>query len=463
MRFTAIVALLLFLSTSAFAGPRPVHRTVKVRAQHVIIHKPIVKLTVPRVSVQPDGSVIPDLHASAAIVYNPDTNEVIYESNSSQVRSIASITKVMTALVYMESDPDLTEITTVKAVDTYQASHTYLRPGDKLTTDDLLHLLLIASDNVAARVLARISPEGFVDRMNQKAVALRLIHTNYSDPSGLLATNVSSAFDMAHLIVVASTNQYIADIMQMPQYTFRTVAKRLVTFKSTDHLLAHNIPVMAAKTGFTNPAGFCLASLLRMKDQTIAIVVLGARTNAERFIEVENLYQWWMLHQKFSALQVQDVLPAVHLSARGISFIKRVEGFSSTPYWDVNGYAVGYGFHMWDGQKVTRHYPKIVSLEDADTEFERQQSTYEAVVTVSINSPLSQPAYDALVSIAYNLGRVNDSIIAKLSVGASVTPSDFLETATVRNRPNVGLENRRIREFVMFAGDYDGITLVTTK
>lgn len=470
MRFTAIVAtLLLFLLTAwslpVAAAPKKhvIKKTVVTKKVAIAKARERTEFLLPRVTVSADGTMLPDLRAAAAIVYNPDTNEILYESNAQESRPIASITKVMTAATFMETEPDLTQVVTVTATDTKLASHTYLHAGDRLTVDDLMHLLLIASDNAAARVLARVSPYGtlgFIDRMNEKAVEFNLPNTMYADSSGLLKANVSTALDMAKLIAIVSSNTYISGIMQTANYAFRTVQKRLVAFHTTDHLLMHNVPVMAAKTGFTNPAGFCLASLLRMPTlQNIAIVVLGARTNAERFIEVENLFQWWMLHEKMSSLRVQDVIPAVHLSAQGIDFIKRVEGFHAKPYKDSGGYAVGYGFHHWNGRKVTKTYPRFVTAEEADAQFEDQLATYEDVVADSIAQPLSQPAYDSLVSIAYNLGRINTHIIEKLSAGRAVTPADFLATATVRNRPNAGLETRRLREFVMFAGDYQGVML----
>ncbi len=471
MRFYRTVAtlflLFLLLCSPADAASKHRHHAVKkpVATKKVAIAKARerTELLLPRVTVSAEGELLPDLRAAAAIVYNPLTDEVLYASNADQPRPIASITKVMTALVFLESLTDLSQVVVVGPVDTNRSSHTYLRPGDRVSVDDLMHLLLIASDNAAARVLARISPygaAGFVDQMNAKAVALGLTRTMYADSSGLLKDNISSARDMAKLITVVSAEPYLARIMQTAEYSFRTTTNRQVVFHTTDHLLMHNVPVMAAKTGFTNPAGFCLASLLRMPSlQNIAIVVLGARTNAERFIEVENLFQWWMLHEKMSFLQVQDVIPAVHLSDRGIDFIKRVEGFHAKPYKDSGGYAVGYGFHLWNERRVSRFYPASVTVEESDAQFVEQLARYEDVVADSIAQPLSQPAYDSLVSIAYNLGRINTHIIEKLSAGRAVSPADFLATATVRKRPNAGLETRRLREFVLFAGDYHGVLL----
>ena len=113
---------------------------------------------VPRYKVDASGELVPDVRAAAAIIYDPETDEVLFEENAQSQRSIASITKVMTATVFLETDPDLTEVVTVVRNDVYRASTTYLRANDKLTTGDLLHLLLIASDNAASRVLARVSP-----------------------------------------------------------------------------------------------------------------------------------------------------------------------------------------------------------------------------------------------------------------------------------------------------------------
>ena len=166
----------------------------------------------PRFKIDDLGQEVPDVRAEAAIIYNPETNQVLWESNAQDQRSIASITKVMTALVFLESGMPLTTPVTVQRGDVYRASTTYLRAGYQVTADDLLNLLLIGSDNAAARALARISPygaAGFIDRMNEKAAELGLEQTQYADPSGLLATNVSSAYDMARLIAFAAADERI--------------------------------------------------------------------------------------------------------------------------------------------------------------------------------------------------------------------------------------------------------------
>ena len=254
---------------------------------------------VPRFKTDANGAVVPDLHAAAGIIYDPQTHQVIWEENAHDQRSIASITKVMTALVVIESDPDMAQEVTVDRADTTAASTTHLRPGYQVSVRDLLHLLLIASDNAAARALARVSPwgpAGFVARMNEKAIELGLQNTSYADPSGLDADNVSSAYDMARLIAYASSDERIAEIMRKPESTV-TLSRRPLVIHSTDQLLSRadmEGNVLGAKTGFIGRSGYCLATLLKMPqvNQPVAVVVLGARSNAARFAEVRNLFTW---------------------------------------------------------------------------------------------------------------------------------------------------------------------------
>ncbi|HEV3140695.1 MAG TPA: hypothetical protein VGY57_09280, partial [Vicinamibacterales bacterium] len=154
--------------------------------------------------------------------------------------------------------------------------------------------------NAAARALARVSKwgsDGFVLRMNSKAAELGLQNTHYADPSGLLSENVSSAYDMARLITHVSGDDRIASVMRTSEYTVWTQNKvrRPITVHSTNHLLGKtNVDVRAGKTGFISKAGYCLATLLRMPDggPQVAVVVLGARSNAGRFMETENLFSW---------------------------------------------------------------------------------------------------------------------------------------------------------------------------
>jgi D-alanyl-D-alanine endopeptidase (penicillin-binding protein 7) len=284
--------------TAAYSAARSQTRKVKLaRARAVAMVREMADTALPRYKVDGSGDFVPDLHAAAAIIYNPETNQVLWEENSQSQRSIASITKVMTATVFLENNPDTSQQVVITRADVYQASTTHLHANDKVTADDLLHLLLIASDNAAARALARVSPygsEGFIRRMNEKSAELGLESTSYADPSGLLSENVSSAYDMARLITHASQDERISSIMRMSEYTVYS-GKKAISFRSTNHLVrSGDVDVRAGKTGFISKAGYCLATVLRLPQsgQNVAVVVFGARSNAGRFMESRNLFNW---------------------------------------------------------------------------------------------------------------------------------------------------------------------------
>ncbi len=250
----------------------------------------------PQYKTDADGQVVPDVRAAAAIIFNPVTGQVLYEENSQDKRSIASITKVMTALVYLEDSPDLNQEISIERSDVYAASTTYLKAGDRITAGELLHLLLIPSDNGAARALARNSHGGtasFIERMNEKAIELGLQNTTFADPSGLNANNVSSAFDLSHLITFAASDERIASIMRTATYTV-TTNRRQIPIHSTNQLVMRgDVEVMGGKTGFISKSGYCLATLLRLpQGNPIAVVVLGARSNNGRFWETRHLFSW---------------------------------------------------------------------------------------------------------------------------------------------------------------------------
>jgi D-alanyl-D-alanine endopeptidase (penicillin-binding protein 7) len=251
----------------------------------------------PRFRTDESGSLVPDLRAAAAIAFNPETGEVLWQENGQAKRPIASITKVMTALVFLEDNPDLSQHITIERSDTYAASTTYLHANERIALNDLLHLTLIPSDNAAARALARVSHGGtasFVERMNEKAIELGLENTTFADPSGLNAANMSSAYDLSRLISYASNDERLASIMRIQRHTVQT-SRRTISFNNTNKLLAGGeVDVMAGKTGFISKAGYCLATLLRLpqSQQTVAVVVLGAQSNTGRFWETRHLFNW---------------------------------------------------------------------------------------------------------------------------------------------------------------------------
>ncbi len=234
------------------------------------------------------------MRAAAAIIFDPVTGAAVWELNAREPRPIASITKVMTAMLFLEQEPDLSRDVVISRRDVRRASTTYLRRGERVSLHDLVHLALVASDNVAARVLARASRWGtkrFVSRMNAMAAELGLEQTRFADPSGLHEGNVSSAHDVSRLIAAAGSRPEIARIIRKRSHRIRTSRQNRVV-RNTNRLLDSRPDVLGGKTGYISEAGYCLAALVRVEDRALSVVVLGARSNAGRFRETQRLADW---------------------------------------------------------------------------------------------------------------------------------------------------------------------------
>ena len=284
--------------TTTYSRKRVTSRRARLaRARAARYARDMRDLQTPRFKLDAQGTLVPDIRAEAAVIYNPTTGEVLYQENADDTRAIASITKVMTAIVFLEDADDLSREVVVSRQDVRAARVTYIRSNERVRVGELLNLMLVASDNGAARTLARVSshgPEGFVDAMNAKAAELGLEHTHYADPSGLYSTNVSSALDMARLISYAATDERIGAAMRRAEQTV-TTSRRTITVRNTNKLVADPaVSVLGGKTGFIRSSGYCLATLLKMPqvDDTVAVVVLGAKSNAGRFMETRHLFNW---------------------------------------------------------------------------------------------------------------------------------------------------------------------------
>jgi D-alanyl-D-alanine endopeptidase (penicillin-binding protein 7) len=294
----AVALACLVLSVALDAGYRPTSRVALTSAATVLdatgggmspgaravpAPRPVPSVSVPRVLAQ------------AAIIFDPLTGETLWERNSRDLRPIASITKVMTVMLFLEQQPDLSREVVISRGDVRRASTTYLRRGERVSLRDLVHLSLVASDNAAARALARVSPWGtkrFITRMNAKASELGLRQTRFTGPSGLDEGNVSSAYDVSRLIAEASRRPQVSEIMRKRSYRIRT-SRRARTVRSTNRLLGTKVNVMAGKTGYIDEAGYCLATLVQLDDRrTVSVVVLGARSNSGRFTEARRLVDW---------------------------------------------------------------------------------------------------------------------------------------------------------------------------
>jgi D-alanyl-D-alanine endopeptidase (penicillin-binding protein 7) len=280
---------------SSLAKARAARQASAARARQAAAARQLRVAMTPVMTRDALGNIVPVVRAAAAIVFDPQTGEVLWQSNSQEQRSIASLTKLMTAVVFIADDPNLDERVAVTRADMRGASTTYIRAGEVVSYRDLLHLTLIASDNAAARVLARSAEGGttaFVSRMNQMATELGLSNTVYADPSGLDARNLSSAFDLSHLIAFAAADPTLGSIMRLPEYQART-STRSITVRNTNKLLGTGLDVIGGKTGFISKAGYCLATLLRVPGgPQVAVVVLGATNSDLRFWDARHLVNW---------------------------------------------------------------------------------------------------------------------------------------------------------------------------
>jgi D-alanyl-D-alanine endopeptidase (penicillin-binding protein 7) len=228
-----------------------------------------------------------------AILLDPATGEVLFEKNSSRSVPIASITKLMTAMVFLEQQPNLDREVMVTYEDIRGAGQTQLRNRETVLLGELLHMSLMSSDNCATRVLVRESGlphASFITRMNRKAVELGLTGTHFDEVTGLDERNVSSASDVARMLHAAAHEPLIASITTTRSYQFRT-ERRYHMVGNTNRLLYGRYEVKGGKTGFIREAGYCFATWVRTQGRDLIAVVLGAPTNATRFADTVRLLQ----------------------------------------------------------------------------------------------------------------------------------------------------------------------------
>ncbi|MEW5701421.1 MAG: serine hydrolase [Candidatus Zixiibacteriota bacterium] len=239
----------------------------------------------------------PKVRCAAAMVVDNTAGEIIYALHARQTRPIASLTKLLTALVLLESGVDLNRETEITKEDADGSSRSRLRPGERYTLNDLLHAALMVSDNRAARALSRSAdmPQArFIARMNDKARALGMKATHVVEPTGLSTDNVSTAYDCAILVNAALQNDLIATISASREYTIAPRNKRRISHLSnTNRLLYSDLRFVGAKTGYIVSAGYCIgARALSPDGDDVTAVVLGARSSGQRFRSLANALRW---------------------------------------------------------------------------------------------------------------------------------------------------------------------------
>ena len=238
------------------------------------------------------------LSASAALVIDQGTGQVLLRKNGESVLPIASLTKLMTGLVIAEARLPMDETLTITEddVDGERRSRSRLRVGTSLTRSEALQLALMSSENRAAHALGRTFPAGlpaFVLAMNRKAAALGMKSTTYVDPTGLATGNQSSAHDLALLAAAAARHKLLAEYSTTAQHLLPVANGRTLVYNNSNRLVkSPNWEILLQKTGYIVEAGWCMLLDTRIGEHKLVVVLLDAGGAGSRIGDAERIRHW---------------------------------------------------------------------------------------------------------------------------------------------------------------------------
>lgn len=255
----------------------------------------------------------PQLSALSVLVMDQKDGQAIYQKNIDMETPIASISKLMTAMVVLDAHLDMNEILEITQADVDKLRHTSSRlaVGTRLSRGELMHLALIASENRAASALSRNYPGGharFIEAMNRKAKALGMSHTSFEDATGLSSNNQSTASDLAKMVGAAVKYPLIHEITTTGQYEITRTARVMVgrkhhkqarsveqrvAFHNTNQLVRdQEWDIGLSKTGFINEAGHCLVMQAKIAQKPVIIVLLDAYGRYGRINDAKQIKAW---------------------------------------------------------------------------------------------------------------------------------------------------------------------------
>jgi serine-type D-Ala-D-Ala endopeptidase (penicillin-binding protein 7) len=239
----------------------------------------------------------PALRSSAALVLDLSNSSVLYSRHSDVAAPIASITKLMTALVVMDAGLPLDEMLAVTEDDRSfgKGSVSRLSPGTQLSRGDLMHLALMASENRAAHALGRSYPGGIaacVIAMNAKAHELGMTTAHFTEPTGLSDENVASPEDLSKLVIAAAKVAEIGEYSTDSDFTVR-VGRHMVRYRNTDSLVSKpDWDIVVQKTGYIHEAGRCLVMQTVIEDRPVVIVLLNSFGKRTRVADARRVRRW---------------------------------------------------------------------------------------------------------------------------------------------------------------------------
>jgi D-alanyl-D-alanine endopeptidase (penicillin-binding protein 7) len=237
------------------------------------------------------------VHSGSALVIGQDAGELLYEKNASAVVPIASITKLMTAMVVLDSMPNLQAPISIsdEDIDYLRGSRSRLGVGTVITRETALLLALMSSENRASHALARHYPGGlaaFIAAMNRKAASLGMAHTRFEDPTGLSSNNVSTAHDLARMVAAAHRYPLIREFSTTPGVRAEVKGREL-EFHNTNQLVSSPTwEIGLSKTGYIQAAGKCLVMQARVADKPVVIVLLDSAGKQTRIGDANRIKRW---------------------------------------------------------------------------------------------------------------------------------------------------------------------------
>jgi serine-type D-Ala-D-Ala endopeptidase (penicillin-binding protein 7) len=239
----------------------------------------------------------PKLKSSSVLIIDQSDSTVLYSRHSDVAMPIASITKLMTALVVLDAKQPLDEMLQVTDADRNlpKGGFSRLAVGTTLSRGDLMHLALMSSENRAAHALASNYPGGtpaMVAAMNAKAAALGMSSSHFVDPTGLSSQNVASPEDLSKLVIAAAHNPSIREYSTDSHYAVK-VHRHMVEFRNTDNLVANPTwNIIVQKTGYITEAGKCLVMSAVIEGRSVVIVLLDSLGRYTRVADAKRIKTW---------------------------------------------------------------------------------------------------------------------------------------------------------------------------
>lgn len=294
-------------SASLNAREKLVKKTVMVHGKRKVVYQRIAYT--PAIPIVPPVMTAGDLaglnathdplalRSNAALVIDQTSSQVLFEKNAGIALPIASLTKLMTALVVVEAHQNMDEVLEVTSddIDRERNSSSRLRVGARLTRANMLHIALMSSENRAASALGRNYPGGlpvFVAAMNVKAKALGMNDTHYVDPTGLSGHNVASARDLAKLVVAAHQHAIIREYSTDGKYTVDAGGYRVQYITSNRLVMNPGWDIGLQKTGYIVEAGRCLVMQAKIEGRPVVMVFLDSKGKDSRLADASRIRKW---------------------------------------------------------------------------------------------------------------------------------------------------------------------------